>query len=111
MNADQKALALTETLYHSGVDDYISVVQARSALESTKASAVNLGVARAQYEHAIATLVGKPATDFKIPVRPLLVVPPPIPVGMPSQLLERRPDIAAAERTITATSPRTVRLF
>ena len=100
VDADQKALALTETLYRSGVDDYISVVQAKSALESAKASAVNLGVARAQFEHAIATLVGKPAIDFTLPVRPLLAVPPPIPVGMPSQLLERRPDIAAAERTL-----------
>jgi NodT family efflux transporter outer membrane factor (OMF) lipoprotein len=100
VDADQKALALTETLYRSGVDDYISVVQAKSALESAKALAANLGVARAQFEHAIATLVGRPATDFTLPVRPLLAVPPPIPVRMPSQLLERRPDIAAAERTL-----------
>jgi NodT family efflux transporter outer membrane factor (OMF) lipoprotein len=100
VDADQKALALTETLYRSGVDDYISVVQAKSALASAKASAANLGVARAQYEHAIAALIGKPATDFTLPVRPSLAAPPPIPVGMPSQLLERRPDIAAAERTL-----------
>ncbi len=100
VDADQKVLALTETLYRSGVDNYISVVQARSALESARASAVNLGVARAQYEHAIATLIGRPATEFKIPVRPLLAMAPPIPVGVPSQLLERRPDIAASERTL-----------
>jgi NodT family efflux transporter outer membrane factor (OMF) lipoprotein len=100
VDADQKSLALTETLYKSGVGNYISVVQARSALESAKATAVNLGVARAQYEHAIATLIGKPASDFTIPVRPLLTTPPAIPIGMPAQLLERRPDIAAAERTL-----------
>jgi NodT family efflux transporter outer membrane factor (OMF) lipoprotein len=57
-------------------------------------------VARAQYEHAIATLIGKPATDFSIPVKPLLRQAPSIPVGVPSQLLERRSDVAAAERTL-----------
>jgi NodT family efflux transporter outer membrane factor (OMF) lipoprotein len=86
--------------YDTGVGDYISVVQARTALESAQAAAINVGVARAQYEHSIAVLLGKLATDFSIPVKPLLREPPPIPVGVPSQLLERRPDVAAAERTL-----------
>ena len=98
--ADQKSLELTQGLYDTGVDDYISVVQARTALQSAQAAAINVGVARAQYEHAIAMLLGRLATDFSLPVRPLLTAPPPIPVGVPSQLLERRPDVAAAERTL-----------
>ncbi|HWF46793.1 MAG TPA: efflux transporter outer membrane subunit [Bryobacteraceae bacterium] len=97
---DQKALDLTQGLYDTGVDDYISVVQARTALQSAQAAAINVGVARAQYEHAIAVLLDKLATDFSLPVKPLLTAPPPIPVGVPSQLLERRPDVAAAERTL-----------
>lgn len=100
VDADQKALDLTQSLYDTGVDDYESVVQARTALQSAQAAAVGVGVARAQYEHAIAVLLGKMATDFSVPVKPLLTSPPPIPVGVPSQLLERRPDIAAAERTL-----------
>ncbi len=98
--ADQKALDLTQGLYDTGVDDYISVVQARTTLQSVQATAINLGVARAQYEHAIAVLLGKLATDFSLPVKPILTAPPPIPVGVPAQLLERRPDVAAAERTL-----------
>lgn len=98
--ADKKALELTQTMYDTGVDNYSALIQARTALESAEALAANVGVARAQYEHAIATLIGKPATDFKLPVKPLLATPPSIPVGVPSQLLERRPDIAAAERTL-----------
>jgi NodT family efflux transporter outer membrane factor (OMF) lipoprotein len=100
VTADQKALDLTQGLYDTGVDDYVSVVQARTALQSAQSAAINVGVARAQYEHAIATLLGKPATDFSLPVRPLLIAPPPIPVGVPSELVQRRPDIAVAERTL-----------
>ena len=98
--ADQKALDIAQGMYDTGVGDYISVVQARSALQSAQAAAINVGVARAQFEHAIAVLLGKIATDFSLPVRPTLIAPPPIPVGVPSQLLERRPDIAAVERTL-----------
>ncbi len=100
VEADQKALELTRAAYDSGVDDYVAVVEAQSTLESAQSQAINLKIARAQYEHAMATLTGKIASEFSIPVRPELTPPPPIPVGVPSELLERRPDIAAAERTL-----------
>lgn len=98
--ADQKALDVTTAAYQTGVGDYISVVEAKATLEAVQSEAINVGIARAQYEHAIAMLVGKVATDFSIPVRPELREPPPIPVGVPSELLQRRPDVAAAERTL-----------
>jgi NodT family efflux transporter outer membrane factor (OMF) lipoprotein len=100
VGADKNTLALTQLLYNTGVDDKISVVEAENTLESAQSEATNLGVLRAQYEHAIAVLVGKPASEFSIPVRPITVAPPPIPIGVPSDLLQRRPDIAAAERTM-----------
>src|SRR3984885_1836810 len=100
VEADQKAYDLTRGRYESGVDNKIAVVEAETTLRSAQAGATNVGIARAQFEHAIAVLVGKQATAFSIPVKPMTVVPPPIPVGVPSQLLERRPDIAAAERTM-----------
>jgi NodT family efflux transporter outer membrane factor (OMF) lipoprotein len=85
-----------------GVGDYIAVVQARTTLLSAQSSATNVGLLRAQFEHAIAMLVGKVATDFSIPVKPMIYNPPAIPTGVPSQLAERRPDVAAAERTLAA---------
>jgi len=98
--ADQKALELNRAAYETGVGDQISVVEAETALASAIAVATNAAVARAQYEHAIAMLVGKSASGFSIPAKPMTVSPPPIPVGVPSELLQRRPDIAAAERTM-----------
>jgi NodT family efflux transporter outer membrane factor (OMF) lipoprotein len=98
--ADQKAYDLTRALYEAGITDQISVVEAETTLRSAQAGATNVGIARAQYEHAIAVLIGKSASDFSIPVKPMTVAPPPIPVGVPSELLERRPDVAAAERTM-----------
>ena len=98
--ADQKAYELTRALYEAGIDDQISVVEAETTLQSAQAGATNVGIARAQYEHAIAVLIGKAASNFSIPVKPMTVAPPPIPVGVPSELLERRPDVAAAERTM-----------
>src|SRR5580700_3942376 len=98
--ADQKEYELTRSLYESGIDDQISVVEAETTLRSAQAGATNVGVARAQYEHAIAVLLGQTASNFSIPVKPMTVAPPPIPVGVPSELLERRPDVAAAERTM-----------
>lgn len=100
VQADQKALDVTRAAYETGTGDYISVVEAETTLEGAQSQAINVKVARAQYEHAIAVLVGKVATDFSIPVRPELTSPPPIPVGVPSELLQRRPDVAAAERTL-----------
>lgn len=100
VKADTKDLELTQSLYDTGIDDYLSVAAAQSTLKSAESAALNVGVLRAQYEHAIAMLIGKPASDFSIAVKPLLITPPPIPTGVPSQLLERRPDVAAAERTL-----------
>ena len=100
--ADKNALQLTQTQYETGVGDKISVVQAEATLQTAQSNATNLGILRAQYEHAIAVLVGKQASNFSIPVRPLTTVAPPIPIGVPSQLLQRRPDVAAAERTMAA---------
>jgi NodT family efflux transporter outer membrane factor (OMF) lipoprotein len=98
--ADQKTLELTLGLYETGVDNEISVVEARNTLQNAQASAIGITTARAQYEHAIAVLIGTDPSTFSIPVKPSLVSPPAVPVGVPSQLLERRPDIAAAERTM-----------
>ena len=100
--ADQKSLDYARAQYETGVSDQLAMVQAQSTLENAQSLAVNLGVARSQYEHAIAMLIGKAASELSIPRRALLITPPSIPVGLPSQLLERRPDIAAAERTLAA---------
>jgi NodT family efflux transporter outer membrane factor (OMF) lipoprotein len=102
VDADKKALELTQAQYDTGIGDRISVVEAQTTLQSVQSQAINLGVARAQFEHAIAVLVGATPTQFSIPVKPLLTDSPPIPIGMPSALLERRPDIAGAERTLAA---------
>jgi NodT family efflux transporter outer membrane factor (OMF) lipoprotein len=100
VDADLKTYDLTRSLYEAGIDDQISVVEAQTTLQSAQAGATNVGIARAQYEHAIAVLIGKSASNFSIPVKPMTVAPPPIPVGVPSELIERRPDVAAGERTM-----------
>jgi len=100
VEADQKAVSVTKAAYDTGIGDYISVVESEATLEAAESQAINIKVARAQYEHAIAVLVGKVASDFTIPVRPELTSPPPIPVGVPAELVQRRPDVAAAERTL-----------
>lgn len=102
VEADKKALEAVRAAYNTGVGDQISVVEAQTTFESAQSAAINLGIARSQYENAIATLIGKTASTFSIPVEPKTSAPPPIPVGLPSQLLERRPDIAAAERNMAA---------
>ena len=102
VETDKKNVAAEQARYDTGVDDQISLVEAQTNLASAQSAATNLGIARAQYEHAIATLIGKPASSFSIPVKPVTTAPPPVPVGLPSQLLERRPDVAAAERNMAA---------
>jgi NodT family efflux transporter outer membrane factor (OMF) lipoprotein len=98
----QKSLDLTQAQYDTGVGDQISVVEARTALQSAQATLTNLEISRAQFEHAIAVLLGKPASAFSMPRRAITTAPPPLPIGVPSLLLQRRPDVAAAERTMAA---------
>ncbi len=96
--AYEESLKLTKALYETGIDSDEAVAEAETQLEATRALDTNLGILRSQYEHAIALLVGQPASSFSIVVEPLKTPPPAIPFGVPSQLLERRPDIAASER-------------
>jgi NodT family efflux transporter outer membrane factor (OMF) lipoprotein len=98
----QKSLQLTQNQYAAGIVPTANVVLAQTQLKATQAQLVDLGVQRAQLEHAIALLVGKPASTFSIPHAALAATVPALPVGLPSGLLERRPDIAAAERRIVA---------
>jgi NodT family efflux transporter outer membrane factor (OMF) lipoprotein len=98
----EQALQLNEDRYHGGIGSEVEVEQARTILETTHAQAVDVGVTRAQYEHALAVLIGKAPANFSLPPLPLTAPPPPIPVGVPSELLERRPDIAAAERQVAS---------
>ncbi len=98
----KESLKLTTNRYNAGVVSEADVAQADTLLKTTEAQDIDLGVQRAQLEHAIAVLVGTPASSFSIPPLPLTASPPAIPVGVPSELLERRPDIAAAERRVVA---------
>lgn len=98
--AFRQALELTQVRYQTGIASDEDVSQAETQLKTTQAQATDLGIARAQLEHAIAVLTGKPASTFSISGEPLKATPPAIPFGLPSQLLERRPDIAAAERRV-----------
>ncbi len=102
VEADKKSVDLSRARYETGVDDEISLVQAENALQTAQSEGTNLGIARAQFEHAIAVLIGANPSSFSIPVKPLSAAPPALPVGVPSQLLERRPDIAASERSMAA---------
>ena len=95
-----QSLDLNKTLFQTGIENDESVAQAETQLETTQAQYTNVGILRSQYEHAIAMLIGQPASTFSIPVKALNTTPPPIPFGIPSELLERRPDIAASERLV-----------
>ena len=100
--AFERALELTRNRFQGGVASQADVAQAETILESTRAQAIDVLIDRARLEHAIAALVGTSASTFTIPVSPLETTPPAIPAGLPSELLERRPDIAAAERRVAA---------
>ena len=100
VDADRKSLELTRTLVDTGIDSPESVAQAEVTLANAEEEATGIATNRAIYEHAIATLIGKPASEFSLPVKGLTTPVPAIPIGIPSELLQRRPDIAAAERTM-----------
>ena len=100
IDAYRKSVELTKVLVETGIDSPEDVAQAEVTLANAEANAVGVATNRAIYEHAIATLIGKPASDFSMPVKVLTTSVPSIPVDIPSRLLERRPDVAAAERTM-----------
>jgi NodT family efflux transporter outer membrane factor (OMF) lipoprotein len=100
VDADRKSLELTRALYETGIDTDEDVAEAEVTLLNAEANAAGVATNRALYEHAIATLIGKPAPAFSMPVKFLGTAVPAIPVGLPSQLLQRRPDVAAAERSM-----------
>src|SRR5271154_2912618 len=93
---------LTTALLDGGAAPASDVIQAKTQLDTARVEDTDIGVMRAQYEHAVAILIGKPPAEFSLPPLPLTAPPPPIPIGVPSELLERRPDIAAAERRVAA---------
>jgi NodT family efflux transporter outer membrane factor (OMF) lipoprotein len=100
--AYEKALELTVNRYNQGVASQVDVAQAQTQLEQTRAQSTDTDVLRAQYEHAIAVLLGRPPSEFSVERAPIKVDPPSIPFGLPSELLERRPDVAGNERVVAA---------
>lgn len=98
-----RALEMTRNRYQAGIVTAADVAQAETQLKSTQAQALDIQVQRAQLEHAIALLIGQPPAGFALPLNPLVEVAPPVsPSSLPSRLLERRPDVAAAERRVAA---------
>ena len=102
----EEALRITTNRFEGGVSNKSDVDQAAAQLESARVQASNVAIIRAQYEHAIAVLIGKPPASFTLAETPLNAQPPAIPVALPSELLERRPDIAAAERRMAEANDR-----
>ena len=102
VTAYQKALQLNQNRFAGGVSSKAEVAQAQTQLDQTEAQDIDVGVARTQYVHAIAVLIGRTPEEFQIEKEPLSQQPPVIPTGVPSQLLQRRPDIAAAERQMAS---------
>jgi NodT family efflux transporter outer membrane factor (OMF) lipoprotein len=100
--AYQRSLQLTQNQYAAGVAARSDVIQAQTQLQSAQAAAIDNGIQRAQDEHAIAVLIGVPASVFTLAPMPLTATPPAVPAQMPSALLERRPDVASAERKAAA---------
>jgi NodT family efflux transporter outer membrane factor (OMF) lipoprotein len=98
----EEALELNQSRFEGGIASEVDVEQAKTQLQTTRAAAIDVGVLRAQYEHAVAIFIGKPPAEFSLPPLPLTTPPPRIPVSVPSDLLERRPDIASAERRVAA---------
>ncbi|HUK33670.1 MAG TPA: efflux transporter outer membrane subunit [Vicinamibacterales bacterium] len=98
----EQSLQLTKDRMQAGVASGADVAQAQAQYDSTRAQWIDVGVARAQYEHAIAVLAGKAPSELTIPASQLTLLPPPVPIGVPSELLERRPDISGAERRMAA---------
>jgi len=98
----EESLRLTRVRFQDGIANETDVAQAQAQLAATRAQATDLALARAQLEHAIAVLAGEPASTFSLSTGAILGVPPAIPAGLPARLLERRPDIASAERLVAA---------
>jgi multidrug efflux system outer membrane protein len=98
VGSQRKGLDLVQNRHAGGIASGLEVAQQETVLDSTISQAALVEQSRAQYEHAIAVLVGQPASSFNIPVAPLKATPPPVPLGVPSDVLERRPDIATFER-------------
>ena len=102
VKAYEEYLKLTQDRFELGVASGADVAQAKTLLDTTRAQLIDLGVQRAQFEHAVAILIGKPPAELSIPAMVLKTLPPAVPIGVPSALLERRPDIAASERQVAA---------
>jgi NodT family efflux transporter outer membrane factor (OMF) lipoprotein len=100
--AYQRSLDLTESRYRGGVAQQSDVAQAKAQLEATKAQAIDVGIGRGQMEHAIAVLLGKAPEDFSLPRRAFDLIVPAVPAQLPASLLQRRPDVASAERLAAA---------
>jgi NodT family efflux transporter outer membrane factor (OMF) lipoprotein len=98
----EQALELNQNRFAGGIASEVEVEQAKTQLQTTRAAAIDVGVLRAQYEHAVAILIGKPPAEFSLAPLPLTAPPPHVPVSVPSELLERRPDIAASERRVAS---------